>query len=162
LQAAQTACSISLPRQWSHLRCTKVPALELTGNAAQPVAKAIDAVGKLAMDIPGMRSVRSALDPHVLKTVTHAGQDVAQTRHQIVKDELSALGKEWAPLIDKPDPIKAASIVSRGKTLAVDAGLDLTKFSDTASPTLADAEYVTRATGMAHAATGLLGYAARE
>ncbi len=142
----------------------KVPALELTGKTAEPVAKVLDAIGAKTMEIPGMRQLRAAFDPAVMNATTKAGQEIAQVRSRAVDDSLVDIGHKFAPLVEKPDPAKMSEIVSSVEKNAAEAGLDVSRFGDTPPTSLSSAlqrsEHLTRATGMAHAALELLGSAA--
>lgn len=136
------------------------------GPSAQPVAKALDAVADKVLDIPGMRNLRAAFSPAVLNATTKAGQDIAEHRRLAVDDALVDIGTQFAPLVKNNDLDGAKRILDGVRNEATNSGLDLSRFNDTMSPTdlssaLQHSEHLTRASGMAHAATELLGTNAR-
>jgi hypothetical protein len=133
-----------------------------SGDAAQPVAKAIDAVADKVLDIPGMRSLRAAFSPAVMNAATKAGQDIAEHRKLAIDDALTDVGHQFAPIVKNNNLDGAKLIFDNVRREASTSGLDLSRFSDSLSPkdvsaALQHSEHLTKASGMAHAGIELLG-----
>jgi hypothetical protein len=143
----------------------KLPGTKGAKLNSPTIAKAIDRTGEIVADLPGMRSLRSAFNPRVLNAVTRSGQELAEQRHSALKDALTDIGQQFAPLIKKPDDNKMASIIRSVEQEATEAGLDIGKLrlpeAKDISSALARSEHLTRASGMSRAALELLDNAAK-
>lgn len=134
-------------------------------DLAKPLAPAIDKAADAIKATAPIRALRSMFDPKVMNTTSESAQQVATHRKEALDDALVDVGAKFANHVRNNDLAGARATLSDIAKEAEQSGLELSKYkhwteANDVSSALANAEQLTKASALSHAASELLGLSA--